>query len=147
MWNFKRYLSSSSQNILPIHWKVCILFTGDNLRALRLKTSQVFLKCPLVCTRMFSNWITIDSGDGLPFSRWQAITKWEIFEAIWNTMHKISWLHLKCNLLNVDRQLQNHARLFHEKSIRATLGISNILVKIIYKQCCHLITNVFDNEC
>ena len=35
MWNFKGTLWNSTQNILPIHWKMCILFTGENLRALR----------------------------------------------------------------------------------------------------------------
>ena len=30
---------NSTQNILSIHWKMCILFTGKNLRALRFKSS------------------------------------------------------------------------------------------------------------
>ena len=34
VWNFKGSLWNSTQNILPIHWKMCILFTGENLRAL-----------------------------------------------------------------------------------------------------------------
>ena len=46
MWNFKGYLWNSTQNILPIHWKLWILFTGENLRALRFKSLQVFLKRP-----------------------------------------------------------------------------------------------------
>ena len=46
MWNFKGYLWNSTQNILPIHWKMWILFTGENLRALRFKSSLVFLKRP-----------------------------------------------------------------------------------------------------
>ena len=38
-WNFKGYLWNSTQNILPIHWKLWMLFTGENLRALRFKSS------------------------------------------------------------------------------------------------------------
>ena len=33
VWNFKGTLWNSTQNILPIHWKMCILFTSENLRA------------------------------------------------------------------------------------------------------------------
>ena len=39
VWNFKGYLWNSTQNILPIHRKMWILFTGENLRALRFKSS------------------------------------------------------------------------------------------------------------
>ena len=46
VWNFKGYLWNSTQNILPIHWKMWILFTSENLRALRFKSSKVFLKRP-----------------------------------------------------------------------------------------------------
>ena len=46
VWNFKGHLWNSTQNILPIHWKMWILFTNENLRALRFKSSYVFLKCP-----------------------------------------------------------------------------------------------------
>ena len=46
VWNFKGYLWNSTQNILPILWKMWILFTGENLRALRFKSSKVFLKFP-----------------------------------------------------------------------------------------------------
>ena len=42
--NFKGYLWNSTQNILPIHWKMWILFTCENLRALRIKSSYMFLK-------------------------------------------------------------------------------------------------------
>ena len=45
-WNFKGYLWNSAQNIIPIHWKMRILFTGENWRALRFKSSYVFLKRP-----------------------------------------------------------------------------------------------------
>ena len=46
MWNFKGSLWNSTQNILPIHWKMWILSTGEILRALRFKSSKVFLKRP-----------------------------------------------------------------------------------------------------
>ena len=41
VWNFKGYLWNSTQNILPIHWKMWILFTGKKLRTLRFKSSSV----------------------------------------------------------------------------------------------------------
>ena len=43
---FQKYLWNSTQNILPIRWKMWILFTTENLRALRFKSSKVFLKRP-----------------------------------------------------------------------------------------------------
>ena len=46
VWNFKGYLWNSTQNILPIHWKMWISFTYENLRALWFKSSLVFLKRP-----------------------------------------------------------------------------------------------------
>ena len=40
VWNFKGSLLNSMQNILPIHWKMCIfLFAGENLRAIGFKSS------------------------------------------------------------------------------------------------------------
>ena len=44
VWNFKGTLWSSTQNIFTIHWKMCISFRCENLRALRFKSSQVSLK-------------------------------------------------------------------------------------------------------
>ena len=38
VWNFKGYLWNSTQNISPIHWKMWILFKGEDLRALRFKS-------------------------------------------------------------------------------------------------------------
>ena len=37
VWNFKGILWNSAENILPIHWKMCILLAGENLRALSFK--------------------------------------------------------------------------------------------------------------
>ena len=39
VWDFKGYLWNSTHNILPIHWKMRILFPGENFRALRFKSS------------------------------------------------------------------------------------------------------------
>ena len=47
VWNFKGYLWNSTLNILPIHWQMWILFTGEKLSALRFKSLYVFLKRPL----------------------------------------------------------------------------------------------------
>ena len=38
VWNFKEYLGNFTQNILPIHWKMCVLQTYENARALRIKS-------------------------------------------------------------------------------------------------------------
>ena len=46
MWNFKGYLWNSTQNILPIHWKMWFLYNIEILRALRFKSSYSFLKRP-----------------------------------------------------------------------------------------------------
>ena len=48
MWNFKGYLWNSTQNILPIHWKIWFLYSIGILRALRFKSSYAFLKRPPV---------------------------------------------------------------------------------------------------
>ena len=47
VWNFKGTLWNSTQNILPIHWKICNLFNCENLRALTFKSSYEFLEYPL----------------------------------------------------------------------------------------------------
>ena len=59
MWNFKGTLWNSTQNILPIHWKIELLYNIEILRALRFKSSYVFLKRP--------------PGYGLVLNRSQAI--------------------------------------------------------------------------
>ena len=46
MWNFKRNLWNSAQNILPIHWKIHFSCNIEVLRALRFKSSYAFLKHP-----------------------------------------------------------------------------------------------------
>ena len=47
MWNFIGHLWNSTQNILPIHWKV-FLWNIEILRALRVKSPYAFLKRPTV---------------------------------------------------------------------------------------------------
>ena len=44
VWNFNDTPLNSTQNILPIHWKMCVLFTGENLRA--FMSSEALLKRP-----------------------------------------------------------------------------------------------------
>ena len=48
VWNFKGYwyLWNSTQNILPIHWKMCNLLRSENLGAPRFTSSLAFLKRP-----------------------------------------------------------------------------------------------------
>ena len=46
MWNFKGTLWNSMQVILPIHWNIWFLYNINILRALRLKSSNTFLKRP-----------------------------------------------------------------------------------------------------
>ena len=43
---FQRYPLKFTQNIFPIHWKIWFLYNIEILRALRFKSSYVFLKCP-----------------------------------------------------------------------------------------------------
>ena len=42
MWNFKGYLWNSTQNIVPIHWKIRILYSIEILIAFRFRSSHVF---------------------------------------------------------------------------------------------------------
>ena len=46
VWNFKGTLWNSTQNILPIHWKIRFLYKIGILRALRFKSLYAFLKRP-----------------------------------------------------------------------------------------------------
>ena len=48
MWNFKGTLWNSTQNILPIHWKIWLLYNIEILRALtlRLKSSSTLWNAP-----------------------------------------------------------------------------------------------------
>ena len=46
VWNFKGTLWNSTQNILPIHWKMWLLYKIKILGALRFKSSYAFLKRP-----------------------------------------------------------------------------------------------------
>ena len=46
--DFKGTIWNSTQNILPIHWKIWFLYI-EIVRALRFKSSYVFLKCPQMC--------------------------------------------------------------------------------------------------
>ena len=46
VWNFKGTLWNSTQNIIPIHWKIWFLYNIEILRALGFKSSYSFLKCP-----------------------------------------------------------------------------------------------------
>ena len=48
MWNFKGNLWNSTQNILPMLWKIWFLYNIEILRALRFENSYVFLKRPPV---------------------------------------------------------------------------------------------------
>ena len=46
MWNCKGILWNSTQNILPIHWKIWFLYSVQVLRAPRFKSSYAFLWAP-----------------------------------------------------------------------------------------------------
>ena len=46
MRNFKRNLWNSTQNILPIHWKIWFLYNIEILWAIRFKSSYAFFKTP-----------------------------------------------------------------------------------------------------
>ena len=46
VWKFKGTLWNSTQNILPMHWKIWSLYNIEILRALRIKSPYAFLKRP-----------------------------------------------------------------------------------------------------
>ena len=53
MWNFEGNLWNSTQNILPIRWKMYFLYNTEILRAVRFKSSYTFLERPL------PSWVSI----------------------------------------------------------------------------------------
>ena len=53
--NFKGTLWNSTQNIIPIHWKVWFSYNIEILRALRVKSSDTFLKRPQVIYQIRSS--------------------------------------------------------------------------------------------
>ena len=81
MWNFKGTLWNSTQNILPIHWKIQFLYKCEILRALRFKSSYVFLKRP--------------PGHSVPMTGsipiFIEIFKWNICSVIWH-VYAISYI-------------------------------------------------------
>ena len=60
VWNFKRTLWNSTQNILPIHSKTWFLYNIEILRALMLKNSYVFLKRPQITLTSITEEISPD---------------------------------------------------------------------------------------
>ena len=46
MWNFKAYIWNSTQNILPIHWKMQFIYSVEIFRVLRFKSSLAFRNDP-----------------------------------------------------------------------------------------------------
>ena len=67
VWNFKGYLWNSTQNIVPIHWKVRFLYNVENVRALIFKSSCAFLKrhpawSYLVCRSQFWRMRRLQTG-------------------------------------------------------------------------------------
>ena len=46
VWNFKGALWNSTQNILPIHWKIWFFYSRAIFKTLRFKSSYTFLKWP-----------------------------------------------------------------------------------------------------
>ena len=86
MLNFKGTLWNSTQNILPIHWKICLLYNIGILRPLTFKSSYAFLKCPLVGTSLASLLLfEFENGhrkcvhSGVPLWQWKQI--WYIVES------------------------------------------------------------------
>ena len=85
-------LWNSTQNILTIHWQICILFTGQNFRALRFKNSSLFLKWTpgLVMLLKVSSW-------HLPSCIFHHT--WLIF--VWPSVNTVQqMLHYWCVILN-----------------------------------------------
>ena len=74
VWNFKGTLWNSTQNILPVHWKIWFLYNIEILRALRFKSSYAFLKCPpqLMVIRMYDiTWCLIEV-----WTKWLSVSRW-----------------------------------------------------------------------
>ena len=93
MWNFKGTLWNSTQNILLIHWKIRFLYNIGILRALRFKSSLVFLKRPPEAATVlteFARHIPFNSENKHQSkSYWYALQLFlqDVFH-VWYLMHK-----------------------------------------------------------
>ena len=57
MWNFKGTLWNSTQNSLPIHWKIWFLYNIAIIRALRFKSSYAFWNAPCFLIHSVGIWV------------------------------------------------------------------------------------------
>ena len=96
MWNFKGTLWNSTQNSLPIHWKMWFLYNIAIIRALRFKSSYAFLKRPP------GNYLSMAWSKLIPFRKHDDVIKWKHFQRHWpfvreihrspvNSPHKGQW--------------------------------------------------------
>ena len=75
MWNFKGYLWNSTENILPLRWKMQFLCNIEILRALRFKSSYAFLKRPPGLIRQVALYSS-NPPDGVKYIDWLSIIWW-----------------------------------------------------------------------
>ena len=88
MRNFKGTLWNSTQNILPIHWKIWFLYNIQILSVLRFKSSYVFLNPPMSILSIFFRVVSLALGQSYdcPSAR-NATLK--------NICKQITWIHEK----------------------------------------------------
>ena len=98
VWNFKGYLWNSTRNVLPIHWKMQILSTGENLRALRFKNSKVFLKR--------SQYFLCPGDQGVFPKRWRTKNSRALkILTLYNLLSSSRWLRYFCAKSNFKNAL------------------------------------------
>ena len=111
VWNFKGYLWNSTQNILPIHWKIQFVHNVEILRACRFKSSYMLLKHPedMMCSKQalwISNYIPQDTMGTIiyPCSRYVLAMHKSIYVDMWEVTRPWGHGHIRmmvklCNVL------------------------------------------------
>ena len=102
VWNFKGYLWNSTQNILPIHWKIQLVHNVEILRACRFKSSYMLLKHPedMMCSKQalwISNYIPQDTMGTIiyPCSRYVLVMHKSIYVDMWEVTRPWGHGHIR----------------------------------------------------
>ena len=110
MWNFKGTLWNSTQNILPIHWKIWFLCNIEILRGLRFKSSYAFLKRT---PRSTDTMVTLWHGNVFHITVWRDCAGHR-----WITSIRASNTELPCFCaVRLNKLLNKHSRCRRFKSI------------------------------
>ena len=140
--NFKGYLWNSTQNMLPIHWKIRFLCNIEILRALRYKSSYAFLKRPPRCNYTHTDCITYEKMNQVSCLKHKLInthdeTYHRIQQLIQNTIRTSLRSLTNTSQLNGTEKwsyLQTHCSQLSHSSFYQILSFADVMLC----QCCRL---------